>query len=128
MRSLAETCDFCFSATEQRERVLCRVLRISQEDRSLNTSIARKPFCILTIKQLLEFVQLGDWFTTIDLKDAYFHTEVAPKHAKFVLLRDSIQIQQAPVQLVTSSLHLQHVCGSSVATTVRQRHEGLSSI
>ncbi|KAK5905094.1 hypothetical protein CesoFtcFv8_006594 [Champsocephalus esox] len=30
--------------------------------------------------QLLGLVQPGDWFTTIDLKNAYFHGEMAPKH------------------------------------------------
>ena len=31
----------------------------------------------LGVLQLLELVQLGDWFTTIDLKDADFHVEIA---------------------------------------------------
>jgi len=36
--------------------------------------------------QLLELVQPRDWFTTIDLKDAYFHVEIArkPKHRKYL--------------------------------------------
>ena len=34
---------------------------------------------MLTIKQLMVLVQPGDWFTTIDLKDAYFHVEIAPE-------------------------------------------------
>ena len=32
----------------------------------------------------MELVQLGNWFLTIDLKDAYFHVKVAPKHRKFL--------------------------------------------
>ncbi|KAK5902612.1 hypothetical protein CesoFtcFv8_007851 [Champsocephalus esox] len=36
------------------------------------------------MKQLLALVQPGDWFTTIDLKDAYFHVEIAPKHRKYL--------------------------------------------
>ncbi|XP_034079168.1 uncharacterized protein LOC117550754 [Gymnodraco acuticeps] len=39
---------------------------------------------MLTIKQLLGLVQPGDWFTTIDLKDACFHVEIAPKHRKYL--------------------------------------------
>ena len=39
---------------------------------------------MLTIKQLLGLVQPGDWFTTIDPKDAYFHVEIAPKHRKYL--------------------------------------------
>jgi len=29
-------------------------------------------------------VQPSDWFTTIDLKDAYFHVKIAPKHRKYL--------------------------------------------
>lgn len=36
------------------------------------------------IKQLLELPQQGDWFAIIDLKDAYFHAEVALKHRRFL--------------------------------------------
>lgn len=39
---------------------------------------------MLTIKWLLELVQLGDWFITIDLKDAYYHVDLALKHRKFL--------------------------------------------
>ncbi|KAL3046904.1 hypothetical protein OYC64_021178 [Pagothenia borchgrevinki] len=39
---------------------------------------------MLTVKQLLGLVQPGDWFTTIDLKDAYFHVEIAPEHRKYL--------------------------------------------
>lgn len=33
--------------------------------------------------RLLDLVHLVNWFATIDLKDIYFHIEVAPKHRKF---------------------------------------------
>ncbi|XP_045919663.1 uncharacterized protein LOC123979658 [Micropterus dolomieu] len=52
--------------------------------RYLNQHIAWKPFRMLTLRKLLELVQPGDWLTTIDLKDAYFHVEVARKHRKFL--------------------------------------------
>ncbi len=52
--------------------------------RALNMRIGCKTFRMLTTRKLLELVQPGDWFTTIDLKDAYFHFEVAPKHRKFL--------------------------------------------
>ncbi len=29
-------------------------------------------------------IQSGDWFVTIDLKDAYFHIEILPQHRKFL--------------------------------------------
>ena len=34
------------------------------------------------VNQLLELGQPGDWFTTIDLKDAYFHVENCSKAQK----------------------------------------------
>lgn len=36
-------------------------------------TVTALPSLAMTIKQLLELVQLGDWFTTIDLKYGYFH-------------------------------------------------------
>lgn len=36
---------------------------------------------MLTIRQVLECVHLGD---SIDLKDAYFHVSITPKHMKFL--------------------------------------------
>ena len=39
---------------------------------------------MLTMKQLMGLVQPGDWFTTIDLKDAYFHVDISPKHRKYL--------------------------------------------
>lgn len=52
--------------------------------RALNEHIDKMSFHMLTTGKLLGLVQPGDWFTTIDLKDAYFHVEVAPKHRKFL--------------------------------------------
>lgn len=54
-----------------------------------NRSIMERPFHMLTIRQVLECVHQGDWFTSIDLKDAYFHVSIVPKHRKF--LRFSFQ-------------------------------------
>ena len=43
---------------------------------------------MLTIR-VLQCVKPGDWSTSIDLKDAYFHVTVIPKHRK--LFRFSFQ-------------------------------------
>nr|XP_054607041.1 uncharacterized protein LOC129167074 [Nothobranchius furzeri] len=40
--------------------------------------------CFSKIMHVLEYVHSGDWFTSIDLKDAYFHIPVIPKHRKFL--------------------------------------------
>ena len=39
---------------------------------------------MLTMRRLLELIQSGNWFTTINLKGVYFHVKVAPKHRKFL--------------------------------------------
>ncbi len=39
---------------------------------------------MLTIKTIMSQVQEGDWFVTIDLKDAYFHIQVVRRHRRFL--------------------------------------------
>ncbi len=39
---------------------------------------------MLTIKTIMSQVQEGDWFVTIDLKDAYFHIQVVQRHRRFL--------------------------------------------
>ena len=39
---------------------------------------------MLTIKQVLECVRPSDWFTSIDLKDTYFHVPIIQRHRKFL--------------------------------------------
>ena len=52
--------------------------------RVLNAAIVQRPFRMLTVKQLLECVRPGDWMTSVDLKDAYFHIPIVPEHRKFL--------------------------------------------
>ncbi|MGH0135897.1 UNVERIFIED_CONTAM: hypothetical protein FKN15_026584 [Acipenser sinensis] len=39
---------------------------------------------MLTMQQLLQSVRPGDWFTTVDLKDAYFHIPIKPAHRNYL--------------------------------------------
>ncbi len=39
---------------------------------------------MLTLKTIMSQIQGGDWFVTIDLKDAYFHIQVVRRHRKFL--------------------------------------------
>ncbi len=39
---------------------------------------------MLTMKTIMSQIQGGDWFVTIDLKDAYFHIQVVQWHRKFL--------------------------------------------
>ncbi len=52
--------------------------------RRLNFSLYKGKFKMLTIKTIMSQVQEGDWFVTIDLKDAYFHIQVIQRHRRFL--------------------------------------------
>ncbi len=53
--------------------------------RHLNFSLYKGKFKMLTMKTIMSQVQEGDWFVTIDLKDAYFHIQVVQRHRRFGL-------------------------------------------
>ncbi len=52
--------------------------------RRLNFSLYKRKFKMLTMKTIMSQIQGGDWFVTIDLKDAYFHIQVVQRHRKFL--------------------------------------------
>ncbi len=52
--------------------------------RRLNFSLYKGKFKMLTMKTIMSQVQGGDWFVTIDLKDAYFHIQVSQRHRRFL--------------------------------------------
>lgn len=52
--------------------------------RALNKHLRQYRFRMLTHVTLLKFVRPGDWFTTLDLADAYYHIRIYPPHRKFL--------------------------------------------
>ncbi len=42
--------------------------------------------CKCTLKQILSQIHTEDWFFSLDLKDAYFHIQIAPHHRQFLRL------------------------------------------
>ena len=56
------------------------ILDLSQ----FNRCVMVRPFHMLTTKHVLECVRHQEWFTSVDLKDAYFHIQVIPRHRKFL--------------------------------------------
>ncbi len=50
----------------------------------LNLSLYKGKFKMLTMRTIMSQVQVGDWFVTIDLKDAYFHIQVVHRHRRFL--------------------------------------------
>ncbi|CAM4713457.1 unnamed protein product [Leuciscus chuanchicus] len=55
-------------------------LRSILDLRVLNRSLHRMPFKMLTAKRIFKCVRPQDWFAAIDLKDAYFHVSILPRH------------------------------------------------
>ncbi len=51
--------------------------------RPINRAIGKRPFGMLTLKQILAQIRPGDWFASVDLNDAYFHIQIAPHHRRF---------------------------------------------
>ncbi|KAI2647955.1 Transposon Ty3-G Gag-Pol polyprotein [Labeo rohita] len=52
--------------------------------RILNRTLHKRPFKILTLKHLFTCVRAQNWFVAIDLKDAYFHVSILPRHRPFL--------------------------------------------
>lgn len=52
--------------------------------RPLNVYLKRLPFKMLHTRHILEAIEPGEWFTTVDLKDAYFHVPICKDHWKFL--------------------------------------------
>ncbi len=50
----------------------------------LNCAFHKLPFKMLTQKRIYGCVHPLDWFAAIDLKDAYFHVSIVPRHRPFM--------------------------------------------
>ncbi len=48
--------------------------------RVLNRALHRLPFKMLTHRRMIKCIQPRDWLAAIDLKDAYFHVSILPRH------------------------------------------------
>lgn len=59
-------------------------LRPIMDLRALNKYLRTYTFRMLTHTTLVRFVRQGDWFVSIDLKDAYFHIPIYPPHRKYL--------------------------------------------
>ncbi len=52
--------------------------------RVLNRALHKLPFKMLTHRRMIKCIQPQDWFAAIDLKDAYFHASILPRHRPFL--------------------------------------------
>ncbi len=70
----------CYFLIPKRDSGLRPILDL----RRLNLSLYKGKFKMLMLKTIMSQIQGGDWFVTIDLKDAYFHIQVVQRHRKFL--------------------------------------------
>lgn len=54
---------------------------------------------MLTLKQILLQFRLGDWFLSVDLKDAYFHIHIAPQFLRVMFEWVAYQNTVLPFEL-----------------------------
>ncbi len=59
-------------------------LRLILDLRVLNRALHKLPFKMMTQKCISGCVRPLDWFAAIDLKDAYFHVSILPRHRPFL--------------------------------------------
>ncbi len=52
--------------------------------RVLNRALHKLPSKMLTHRRMIKCIQPQDWFAAIDLKDAYFHVSILPRHRLFL--------------------------------------------
>ncbi|CAM4454824.1 unnamed protein product [Leuciscus chuanchicus] len=52
--------------------------------RQLNRVLVKRQFRMLTTRKILAQIRRGDWFVSIDLKDAYFQIQTASRHRRFL--------------------------------------------
>ena len=52
--------------------------------RGLNRYLKKLPFHMLTTADVLQSMVKNEWFTSVDLKDAYFHVPIARQHRQFL--------------------------------------------
>lgn len=52
--------------------------------RGLNRYLWRYRFRMVTLATIIPALHSGDWFTSLDLQDAYFHVAIHPAHRRFL--------------------------------------------
>ncbi len=76
--------------------------------RVLNRALHKLPFKMLTHRRMIKCIQSQDWFAAIDLKDAYFHISILPRHGPF--LRFAFEGRAWQYRVLPFGLSLSPVC------------------
>ncbi len=90
--------------------------------RPLNRYLKVLKFCMLHTADVLQGVKQDDWFTTIDLKDSYFHCSPSQTVPALCLRGEGPLILCAAVRNLTGTRDLHKICGSSTVSTTEQRY------
>lgn len=73
--------------------------------KDLNKTVVKFKFRMVTLASVIPVLQLGDWYATLNLKDAYFHVAVRPSHRRllpFIVSRRHFQFMVLPFGLSTA--------------------------
>ncbi len=93
--------------------------------RVLNRALHKLPFRMLTQRRIFQCIRPFDWFAAIDLKDAYFHVSILPRHRPFSPLcvrRASISVQSPPLRAIPVASCLHQGRGGSPCSIKGSRH------
>ena len=72
--------------------------------RPLNRYLKVLPFKMVHTRVVMQSIRQGEWFTSLDLKDAYFHVPICPEHRPF--LRFAFQGRAFQFQVLPFGLSL----------------------
>ncbi len=57
---------------------------LSSSLKPINRALCKRPFRMITLKQILAQIRPRNWFASVDLKDAHFHIQITPHHRRFL--------------------------------------------
>ncbi len=81
-------CNRAGPSSQEEAGVLQPVLHRTQErgwpPTNPGSALHKLPFKMLTHKRMIKCIQPQDWFAAIDLKVAYFHASILPRHRPFL--------------------------------------------
>ena len=91
--------------------------------KSLNNAVEKGKFKMETQRAIRRALQQGDWVTSIDLKDAYFHIPIKPafrKFLRFTVGREVFQFKALPFGLTSAPREFTRVT-STLASIVHRK-------
>ncbi|XP_061089895.1 uncharacterized protein LOC133123446, partial [Conger conger] len=91
--------------------------------RALNRHLVKRRFQMLTHKRVMSSISQGDWFTLVDLKDAYFHVNIVQRHwqyLRFAFLGRAYEFTKLPFGLSLAPRTFEMVARAAIAPLRQQ--------